>query len=71
MPNICPMYRDPEITVEDALALYGGNQSKLASALGVNRSSVCQWVKEGREFVPTIQAYRLKQLHPDVTDTAA
>lgn len=65
------MYKDPEIKVEDALALYGGNQSRLASVLGVSRSSVCQWVKEGRKLVPTIQAYRLKQMHPEITDTAA
>lgn len=71
MPNICGMYKDPEISVKDALALYRGNQSKLATALGINRAAISEWKKTKREFIPPLQAYRLQQMHPDRFGIAA
>lgn len=59
------MFRDPEISVEDALALYGGNQSRLAAALDINRAAISEWKKTNRVLVPALQAYRLQQMHPD------
>jgi len=60
------MELDPKITVKDALELYDGNQSALARALKLQRSSVHEWVKVDREFLPELQAHRIQKLHPEV-----
>ena len=58
------MIIDPEIKVTTAIAAYSGSQSKLARALGVERSSVNEWVSSGRTNIPTLQAYRLIAIDP-------
>lgn len=65
------MIKDPEITVDEALDAVGGNQSALARLVGVQRSSVNEWKSSGRDFIPTLQAYRLQRRMPDVFGDAA
>lgn len=55
-------YEDPKIKVSDALSMTGGNQAELARRLGLERASVNGWVREGREFLPTVAAYRYQQV---------
>ena len=55
---------DPKIPVDEAIAVFNGNQSALAKALEISRSNITEWVKSDRSFLPTIQAYRLKKLMP-------
>jgi DNA-binding transcriptional regulator YdaS (Cro superfamily) len=55
----------PEIKVTDAVAAFGGNKSALANYLGISPAAVSQWTTRGRKTVPTVQAYRLRDNHPD------
>ncbi len=66
------MTKHPKIKVDVAIGLFNGNQSRLAGFLGVSRSAISNWKKEGREYVPTIHAYILLAGFPDkISDKAA
>jgi DNA-binding transcriptional regulator YdaS (Cro superfamily) len=52
---------DPVIKKEQAIEL-AGSPSRLAKVLGIARSSVSDW----GEYVPTLQAYRLIQVYPEL-----
>jgi predicted site-specific integrase-resolvase len=39
--------------------------------LGISRSAVSNWKKEGKENLPVLQAYRLLMLHPEIIKKAA
>jgi hypothetical protein len=58
-------FNDPKIKVLDAVSAFGGNKSALARYLGLNRTTVIDWVTLNREYVPVIHAYRLRDHHPD------
>jgi DNA-binding transcriptional regulator YdaS (Cro superfamily) len=55
----------PKIKITDAVAAFDGNKSALANYLGISPAAVCQWISRGRETIPTVQAYRLRDNHPD------
>lgn len=59
------MNLDPKITVNEALELFDGNQAALARELKINRASVNAWVKQGKEYIPGLQAHRLEALYPN------
>jgi predicted transcriptional regulator len=65
------MYQDPKIKISDALDIVNGNKSELALMLGISRSAVSNWKKEGKENLPVLQAYRLLMLHPEIIKKAA
>lgn len=65
------MIEHPKIPVTAALAAFGNVQAELARALGISRASVSEWVSSEREHVPTLQAYALQRLRPDLFGEAA
>lgn len=52
---------DPKISLKDAIEK-AGNQSKLATALGINKANISEWKRDGVEFLPPIHAYRFERL---------
>jgi len=65
------MIKDPEILLQDAIDAVNGNQSDLAAILGVNRSAISNWKKEGRSYIPPLQAYRIASKFPKRFKAAA
>lgn len=55
---------EPKIKIQDAIDAVG-SKSKLAELLSISRAAVTMWGYDGREFIPTLQAYRLKALLPE------
>lgn len=53
--------KDPLILKKKAIEATG-NAASLAKLLGISRASVSGW----GDYVPPIQAYRLKQIFPDL-----
>jgi DNA-binding transcriptional regulator YdaS (Cro superfamily) len=56
---------DPKISVSRAVN-FAGSQAALARLLQLSKASVNEWVADEREFVPPLQAYRLRELHPEI-----
>ncbi len=54
-------FKDPVITVERAVKA-AGNKASLARKLGLSRASVSEW----GDLVPTLHAYRLVQIYPEI-----
>ena len=65
MKNIDPQIKDPQIKVSTAIDQFDGNQAKLARALGISKTNVTDW-KNGRDFVPPLHAYRLREMFPSI-----
>lgn len=51
------------MTKDEALALFGGNVSKLADALGVRPQAVRKWGKH----VPPLRVYQIKEIIKEVS----
>lgn len=54
-------FSDPKITVEEALS-FAGSQAKLAGLLDISRSSVNDWISSNRDYLPSLQAYRFREI---------
>jgi DNA-binding transcriptional regulator YdaS (Cro superfamily) len=54
-------FNDPKIDVDEAIEI-AGSQAKLAALLGIDRSSVNEWKKSNRKYLPLLQAYRFQQI---------
>lgn len=54
----------PRIEVSKAIKI-AGNQSKLAKILNIHRVAVTRWKKNGRKYVPDLQAFKLERAFPD------
>jgi len=54
-----------KILKSEAIATFGG-VVKLADALGIRHSAVCQW----KEFVPPLRAYQIDELLNQINRTA-
>jgi len=54
---------DPKILVKDAISHFG-TQSALGEALGITRSSVCEWSRD--KYVPALNAHRLIRMEPRI-----
>ena len=68
---MCPMKCktheiDPRITFESAVACFG-TQAALARVLGLERATVCDW--KDCEYIPSLHAFRLVALRPEVFGT--
>tara|TARA_R110000868_G_C10538028_1_gene734636 strand:+ start:380 stop:565 length:186 start_codon:yes stop_codon:yes gene_type:complete len=54
-----------KISKQEAIQSFGGVK-KLADALGIQHSAVCQW----GEFVPALRAYQIRELMNQTTQSA-
>ena len=59
--NKNPNIKDPLISKNKAIQA-AGNAASVAKLLGISRASVSGW----GEYVPNVQAYRVKQIFPDL-----
>jgi hypothetical protein len=55
------LFNDPIITKAEAIS-QAGNKAKLADFLHIPRQCITQW----GDYVPTVHAYRLVQIYPDI-----
>jgi DNA-binding transcriptional regulator YdaS (Cro superfamily) len=62
----CANIRIMKISKQEAIQSFGGVK-KLADALGIQHSAVCQW----GEFVPALRAYQIRELMNQTTQTDA
>ena len=58
-----------QITKEEALAPFDGNQAALAAALGIKPQAVQQW--KDNEPIPQLRQYQLREIRPDVFGSPA
>lgn len=59
--NAIPQIKDPVIQKQKAIEK-AGSKANLARILGIARSCVTEWGDE----LPTLQAYRLLQIYPEL-----
>lgn len=56
--------KEPKIKIQEAIDAVG-SKSRLAELLGISRAAVTMWGYGGKQFIPALQAYRLKSLLPE------
>lgn len=64
-------FNDPKITINEAIEFSGNNQAELGRLLGLTRTTIHLWVKEKREYLPPLHAYRFRDIRDLRTEEVA